>query len=73
MNEAKTVTVRDRLPIPTDDKIKLEVKSIKPEPKERDRENRLTWELNLKAKETIDIIVDYSLNYPSGEELQYSR
>ena len=71
MNEAKTVTVQDRLPIPTDDKIKLEVKSIKPEPKERDKENRLTWELELKPKETAEIIVDYSLNYPSGEELQY--
>ncbi len=71
MNEARTVTVQDRLPIPTDDRIKLEVKSIKPEPKERDKENRLAWELELKPKETAEIIVDYSLNYPSGEELQY--
>lgn len=71
MKEEKTITVRDRLPIPTDEKITLEVKRIEPQPKERDKENRLTWELSVKPGETAKITVDYSLSYPSGEELQY--
>ena len=63
--------MRDRLPIPTDDKVKLEVKRIDPAPAERDPENRLTWELSVKAGETVEIVVDYALSYPSGEELLY--
>ena len=67
----KVITVRDRLPIPTDDKIKLEVKRIEPKEAERDSENRLTWKITVPAGATVPIIVDYSLSYPSGEELQY--
>ena len=71
MKEEKTVTIRDRLPIPTDEKIRLEVRRIDPQPRERDKENRLTWELPVKPGETVKIVVDYTLSYPSGEELQY--
>ncbi len=72
-NEHRRVTVRDILPIPTDERIKLEVKRIDPAPKERDRENKLTWEIELDAGETKTILVDYTLSYPSNEELQFSR
>ena len=71
--EAKTITVRDRLPIPTDEKVKLEINRIEPKPKEQDKENRLTWELEMKPHETVKLVVDYTLSYPSGEELQYRR
>ena len=71
--EERTITIRDRLPIPTDEKVKLEVKRIEPQPKEQDKENRLTWDLKLKSHETSKIVVDYTLSYPSGEELQYRR
>lgn len=67
----QTVTIRDRLPVPTDETIKLEVKRIEPKEKSRDKENRLTWEIDIPAGETAPIIVDYTLSYPSGEELQY--
>ncbi len=69
--EDRTVTVKDRLPIPIDDKIKLNIKRIEPAQKEKDTENRFTWELNVPAGETSTIIVDYTLSYPSGEELLY--
>lgn len=69
--EDKLITVRDRLPVPTDDQIKLNIKRIEPAQKEKDAENRLTWELNVPAGETTAIIVDYTLSYPSGEELLY--
>lgn len=72
-NETRTVTIKDRLPIPTDEKITLEVKRLDPEPKERDRENKLTWEIELKAGETKDILVEYTLSYPTNEELQFTR
>ena len=67
----KVITVRDRLPVPTDEKIKLEVKRIEPKEKEKDTENRYTWEITVPAGKTETIIVDYTLSYPSGEELQY--
>ena len=73
MNDDRHVIIRDRLPVPTDDRIKLEVKRINPEPKERDRENKLTWEVDLKAGETKTILVDYTLSYPSNEDLQFSH
>lgn len=69
--EEQVIIVRDRLPIPTDEKIKLDVKRIEPKEKSRDKENRLTWEITVPAGETMPIIVDYTLSYPSGEELQY--
>ena len=68
----KLITVRDRLPIPIDEKIKLEVKRIEPKEKEKDTENRYTWEITVPAGKTETIIVDYTLSYPSGEELQYN-
>lgn len=67
----REVVVRDRLPIPVDDKIKLEVKKIEPEPTERDRANCLTWKLPLKPGETRKIVVEYTLTYPSSETLEY--
>ena len=67
----RVITVKDRLPIPTDEKIKLEVNRIDPKEKERDAENRLTWEITVPAGATVPIIVDYKLSYPSGEELLY--
>lgn len=70
-NTDHVITVRDRLPIPTDDKIKLDVKRIEPKEKERDAENRMKWEINVPAGKTETIIVDYTLSYPSGEELEY--
>ncbi len=67
----QVITVRDRLPIPTDEKIKIDVKRIEPKEKERDKENRLTWEITVPSGATVPIIVDYTLSYPSGEELEY--
>ena len=71
MDSEREVTVRDRLPIPVDEKIKLEVLKIEPEPTERDAENRLSWKLSLKPGETRKIVVEYTLSYPSGETLEY--
>ncbi|MBR0151670.1 MAG: DUF4139 domain-containing protein [Synergistaceae bacterium] len=69
--DEQTITVKDRMPIPTDDKIKLEVKNIEPREKTRDKDNLLTWEITVPAGATVPITVDYALSYPSGEEIEY--
>ena len=71
METDQEVTVRDRLPIPVDEKIKLEVTKIEPAPMERDAENRLSWKVSLKPGETRKITVEYTLTYPSGDTLEY--
>ena len=71
METYQEVTVRDRLPIPVDEKIKLEATKIEPAPTERDAENRLSWKVSLKPGETRKITVEYTLTYPSGETLEY--
>ena len=67
----RVITVKDRLPISIDEKIKLDVNKIEPKEKERTKENILTWEISVPAGATVPIIVDYKLSYPNGEELLY--
>ena len=64
-NEARKVTVRDRLPLITDESIKLDIKRIEPQESERDSENRLTWKIEVPAHSRANITVDYTLSYPS--------
>lgn len=71
MSIAREVTVRDRIPIPANEKIVLEVKSIDPAPTERDKDNRLTWKISLTPGETKKITVEYVLRYPGDETLEY--
>jgi hypothetical protein len=73
MTAESEITVLDRIPIPTIDKVVLEVKKIDPEPSERDRENRLVWRLNIKPGETKKITVEYTLRYPGDETLEYGN
>ncbi|MDR1378260.1 MAG: DUF4139 domain-containing protein [Synergistaceae bacterium] len=67
------VLVKDRIPIPVNEKIQLEVKKIAPTPAERDPENRLTWKIDLQPGETKRIVVEFTLHYPSDETLEYIR
>jgi hypothetical protein len=71
MDGEREITVRDRVPFPTTDKVKVEVKKIDPEPSERDKENRLLWKLGIKPGETKKITVEYTITFPDGETLEY--
>ena len=71
MDTEREIEVRDRLPLPADDKIKIEDVKIDPAPALRDKENRLTWKLSLKPGETGKITVEYTLRYPTDETLVY--
>jgi hypothetical protein len=73
MSSEREITILDRIPIPTVDKIVIEVKKIDPEPTERDKENRLVWRLKLKPGETRKITVEYTLTYPGDETLEFRR
>ena len=71
MQEDQTVVVKDRIPVSKDKNVKLEINSISPEPKERTKDNLLTWELDVKAGKTVNIVVEYTVSYPMGEEIIY--
>ncbi|NLL37661.1 MAG: DUF4139 domain-containing protein [Fretibacterium sp.] len=71
LESEREVSVLDRLPVPVNEKIKLENVKIDPEPTKRDKENRLTWKMTLKPGETRKIVVEYTLTYPSDETLTY--
>ena len=71
MQAERTLTVRDRVPVSVNDKISLEVTKIEPIPTERDKDNRLAWEMTVKPGETRKIVVEYKLSYPGDEKLEY--
>jgi uncharacterized protein (TIGR02231 family) len=71
MDTEREIEVRDRLPLPADDKIKMEDVKIVPAPSLQDKENRLFWKLSLKPGETGKISVEYTLRYPGDENLVY--
>jgi len=71
MDTAREIEVRDRLPLPADDRITLENVRIDPAPELRDDENRLTWRMTLQPGETARIAVEYTLRYPGDETLVY--
>ncbi|MDR3264588.1 MAG: DUF4139 domain-containing protein [Synergistaceae bacterium] len=71
METEREITIRDRIPVSTTDKVVPEVKKIDPEPTERDRENRLLWKMNIRPGETKKITVEYTLRYPGDEDLEY--
>jgi uncharacterized protein (TIGR02231 family) len=71
METAQTVLVKDRIPIPVNEKIQIEVKKIEPAPTERDPENRLTWKIDVQPGETRQIVVEFTLRYPGDETLEY--
>jgi hypothetical protein len=71
LGKEQEVMVRDRIPIPADDKITVEVKRIDPAPDERDPENRLSWKIKIKPGETKRITVEYNLKFPRNESLEF--
>jgi len=68
----REITVKDRIPYPSSDKISLEVVKIEPKA-ELDRENRLTWKIVVGPGETKKILVEYTLQFPGDAFLRYGR
>jgi len=63
------LVVRDRLPVPAKEEIKIEDVSIEPDPAERDDKGILTWRLGMEGGETKRISVMYTVRFKNGKDL----
>jgi hypothetical protein len=63
------IVVRDRLPVPAKEEIKIEDVSIEPDPAEQDDEGILTWRLGMEGGETKRISVMYTVRFKNGKDL----
>lgn len=63
------IVVRDRLPVPAKEEIKIENVSIDPEPSEKDDKGILTWRLEMKGGETKRLNVMYTISFKGGKDL----
>lgn len=68
-NGKQTVTLKDRLPLPAQEKIAVEVTTLEPKPKEQDKENILTWEFEMAPGEKKTVEVLYRVTYPGDKTL----
>lgn len=58
------ITLRDRLPVPQHERVKVRVLEICPEPDERTKLDLLTWELTLPPNEERTFEVRFSVEHP---------
>lgn len=63
------VILKDRLPVPRSERIKLRVLDIKPQPAERTRLEQLTWELQLPPGEERRVEWRFVLEAPADVEM----
>ena len=62
----RKVVVRDRLPVPQHERIKVKVQSVTPQPTERTKLEVLTWEFTLPADEEQNIEYRFVIEHPQG-------
>ncbi|HBG14666.1 MAG TPA: hypothetical protein DDW96_05020, partial [Synergistaceae bacterium] len=67
--EAVTLKVKDRIPVPANEAIKVQDVALSPEPAERDEKGFLTWDVKLEKGQSSQIRVKYTVTYPSDKEL----
>lgn len=58
------ITLRDRLPVPQHERIKVRVLEIQPQPNERTKLDVLTWEFDLAPDQERSFDVRFSVEYP---------
>ncbi len=63
------VVVRDRLPVPAKEEIRIEDVSIDPDPADQDDEGILTWRLQMESGGTKRISVMYTIRFQGGKDL----
>ncbi|GAC1484859.1 MAG: hypothetical protein NVS2B12_39730 [Ktedonobacteraceae bacterium] len=62
----RKIVVRDRLPVPQHERIKVRVLSVTPQPTERTKLEVLTWEFTLPADEEQNIEYRFVIEHPQG-------
>jgi hypothetical protein len=72
LDRTATITVKDRIPVSVQEKIRIEGLEISPEPAERDdREGLLAWPMELAPGQTGQVTVRYRIAYPGDREITF--
>jgi len=69
LDKAVKVRVKDRVPVPANEAIKIQDVTLSPAPAERDEKGFLTWEIALDKGKSSQVSVKYTVTYPSDKEL----
>lgn len=64
------VELKDQLPLSYQEEIKVQINQIKPEPNHTDKQNFLTWKIDLAPKEKKTITLDFQVEYPEGKTVR---
>ena len=64
------VELKDQLPLSYQEEIKVQINQIKPEPNHIDKQNFLTWKVDLAPKEKKTITLDFQVEYPEGKTVR---
>ncbi|MBT5471326.1 MAG: mucoidy inhibitor MuiA family protein [Nitrospina sp.] len=67
--QAVKLTLKDQLPLPYHEDIKVKINQIKPKADDTDKQNFLTWNLELSPGEKKTITLDFQVEYPKGKVL----
>ncbi len=69
LKRSAEVTLKDRIPVSAQEKIRIESVEISPEPDGRDDRGMLNWDLALAAGESATVTVRYRIAYPGDREI----
>lgn len=62
----ENVTVVDQIPVSQDERIKIGIDKIFPEPQEKNPQGFLRWKFSISPKEKKEILLGFTIGYPSG-------
>jgi len=60
------VTIVDHVPVSQDERIKIGIDKILPEPQEKSPQGLIKWKFALSPKEKKEILLGFTIGYPSG-------
>jgi uncharacterized protein (TIGR02231 family) len=64
------IELKDQLPLSYQEDIKVRTNQIKPEPDHTDKQNFLTWKIDLAPKESKVVTLDFQVEYPEGKTVR---
>lgn len=64
------VELKDQLPLSYQEEIKVQINQITPEPNNTDKQNFLTWKIDLAPNEKKTITLDFQVEYPEGKSVR---
>ena len=64
------VELKDQLPLSYQEEIKVQINQIEPEPNHIDKQNFLTWKVDLSPKDKKTITLDFQVEYPEDKTVR---